>query len=81
LSLLRFLFPLADPTVIRRGDLSSLLVVYYRFLQLEPLAVFLAEREALLTWERVGVEVGKHAVWGEVKVPGEGGGHGWASFR
>jgi hypothetical protein len=66
--------------VIRCGDLSSLLVVHDRFLQLELLAVFLAEREACLAWERVGVEVGEHLVGGEVEVPGEGWGHGGILF-
>jgi hypothetical protein len=51
---------------------GSILVLYYRFLQLAPLAVFLAERQACLIWERVGVEVGEHLVGGEVNVPGEG---------
>jgi hypothetical protein len=62
--------------VIRREDPGSLIVINYRFLQLEPTAVLGAERQARLTWERVGVEVGEHLVGGEVEVPGEGGGYG-----
>jgi hypothetical protein len=79
-SLLHNSFIPANPTVVGRRDPRSLLIVHHRFLQLELPAVLLAERQACLAGERVGVEVGEHPVAGEVEVLGEGGGHG-ESFR
>jgi hypothetical protein len=71
-----FSFIPVNPTVIRKRDHGSLFIVQDHFLQLELPSVLLAERQACLAGDRVGVEFGEHMVGGGVEVPGEGGWHG-----